>query len=119
MRSLREKWTAAGGTGVWILVGLELCVSGRRLGVQSVVGLRIRMSSAHRTGVRIEFYLPALAKVFLQVGIVSGRGLVIGLLKQGDSQEESMDLSEATLDGIIRQLRSLAGEVEPQLIIPR
>jgi len=50
---------------------------------------------------------------------VSGRGLVIGLLKQGDSQEESMDLSEATLDGIIRQLRSLAGEVEPQLIIPR
>jgi len=60
-----------------------------------------------------------LAKVFLQVGIVAGRGLVVGLLKQSDSQEEWMDLSEATLDGIIRQLRSLVGEVEPQLTISR
>ena len=85
----------------------------------SACGLECRALIAHHYGVRIEFFLPALAKVFLRVGIVAGRGLVVGLLKQSDSQEEWMDLSEATLDGIIRRLRSLVGEVEPQLTIPR
>ena len=84
----------------------------------SACGLECRALITHHYGVRIEFFLPALAKVFLQVGIVSGRGLVIGWLKRGHSKEERMDLSEAALDGIIRQLRSLAGEVEPQRIIP-
>ena len=75
----------------------------------SASGFECRAITDHNFGVRVEFKLPALRKVFLQVGVVSGRGLIIRWLNEQGLQERELDLSDSALEAIKRDLLPLAG----------
>ncbi len=75
----------------------------------AAAGFESRAIIDHCFGVRIQFLLPALAKVALEVGVVFGRGLIIRWLDEQGCTRETMDLSDSNLALIAKHLRSLTG----------
>ncbi len=75
----------------------------------AAAGFECRAIIDHCFGVRIEFLLPALAKVSLEVAVVFGRGLIIRWLDEQGLTRQTMDLSDSNLQLIAKSLHSMAG----------
>jgi len=63
----------------------------------------------HSFGTRVEFRVTSLAKVFLQIGVVFGRGLVIRWLDDQGLVRETINLTGSNLKLIVKRLRAAAG----------
>jgi len=96
-RNPLEAWACVALAGAIVFIDL------------SAAGFECRAVIEHSFGTRVEFRLPNLAKVFLQIGVVFGRGLVIRWLDDQGLERDEINLTGSNLKLIIKNLRAAAG----------
>jgi len=75
----------------------------------AAAGFECRGIIDYSFGTRIEFHLPALKQVSLQVGVIFDRGLTISWLDEMGLVREQLDLTDSNLKIIKQRLRVAAG----------